>query len=314
MTLLLAGGIQGLPFMENILDILDFTGTKAKEYLGFDDPLVDLRTDLRALAAELTERPDMVMHGLSRQYGLGPLHLLGLLDVPVPHVDISGSLSAGRVIPGTQDLFGAERDPSAKLGRVMADVFGPVASIPYQFWRAAMDTDPDTLKRWERTMPSAMRNMTKALRRAGRGEESYRGGGSVSKFDWQDTEQRAELIAQFLGFSTTRVNQRYEADYAIRNVTEYWAIRRAIVMENVAYARMAGDNEVVADSIQALKRFNESTPDPALKINSTQLLQSLRQRFQRASLRERGIPSELLYRRIVRTMRELYPETAVVIE
>ena len=314
MMLLLAGGLQGLPFAENMLDLLDFLGTKTKERLGMKDPRVDLRNDLRALATEITDRPDLIMHGLSRYYGLGPLHLLQMFEIPVPNVDISGSISAGRVIPGTEEFSSNERDPSAKLGRAVADIAGPVAGIPYQIWRAAMDTNPDTWKVWERTLPSAFKNMSAAVRRGYKGEETFRGGGTLAQFDAHDTEQRAELIAQFLGFSTTRVNQRYESDFSIQNMKQYWAIRRALVMENVAYARMAGDPEAIKDAMDAMRRFNATTPDGALRINVDQLMRSLKQRFRRASLRERGIPSELLYRRIVQSMRELYPETEVEIE
>ena len=311
MMLLLAGGLQGLPFAENIFDILDYVGTKTKEKMGLDDPKVDLRNDLRELANELTDRPDLVMHGLSRQYGLGPLHLLGIAGLPVPNVDISGSISAGRVIPGTDSLLGYERDPAAKLGRTMADIFGPVAGVGYQFFRAATDNNPNTFKTWERAMPVALKSVTTAARRGIEGQEEYRGGGQVAEFDWMNIEHRAELIAQTLGFATTRLNQRYEADFAVENTKRYWAIRRGLVMENVAYARMAGDPEAIKDAREALMRFNKSVPSPTLRINGEQLMQSLKQRFRRSSLRERGLPSELLFRQIAREMRDLYPEASV---
>jgi hypothetical protein len=314
MMLLLAGGMQGLPFAENLLDIVDFVGTKSKEKLGLKNPRVDLREDLRELVGELTDRPDLVMHGLSRQYGLGAFHMLNMLGVPVPNVDISGSISVGRIIPGTDDLLGPDRDPAARLGRTMADAFGPVAGIGYGFWRAMTDTNVDTWKVWERTMPSAFKSMSQAFRRGTTGGETYRGGGTQTEFDWMDTEHRAELIANFLGFAPTRVNQRYEADFAVTNMIRYWTIRRGLVMENMAIANMAGDPEAVKDSRDALVRFNNSVPDPSLRIRGDQLAQSLKQRFRRGSLRERGIPSELLFRRVAAAMRDLYPEAAVEIE
>ena len=314
MMLLLAGGLQGLPFAENILDLLDFVGTKTKERLGMKDPQVDLRNDLRELATEITDRPDLIMHGLSRYYGLGPLHLLDMFGVPVPNVDISGSISTGQFLPGIEDLTSPTGNPSERLGRTVADIAGPVAAIPYQFYRAAFSRDPDNWKVWERTLPSVFRNASTAFRRGKRGEETYRGGGTLAQFDWGDGEQRAELIAQMLGFATTRVNQKFEVDFAVQSMKQYWALRRGLVMENVAYARMSGDPEPIKDTMEALHRFNDSVPDPALRINTTALLRSLRARFRKASLRERGIPSELLYRRIALAMRELYPETAVEIK
>ena len=314
MMLLLAGGLQGLPYAENILDILDFVGTKSKERLGMKDPQVDLRADLRELAMTITDEPDMVMHGLSRYYGLGPLHLLETMGVPVPNVDISGSISAGNVLPGTSAFTSQSRDPNAKLGRFMVDVFGPVAGMGYNTWRAATDSDPDVWKRWERAMPSALKGLSKGLRRGSREEETYRGGGQLAVFDPHDLEARAENLAQMLGFATTRVNQRLEADFRIQNTKQYWALHRAMVMEDVAYAYMSGDPEAYSDSINAVHTFNASVPDPMLQVQGKQLQQSLKQRFRRSSLRELGLPSERLYLRLVQSMRELYPETSVDIQ
>jgi len=312
--LLLMGGMQGLPFAENIFDLIDFVGTKSKEKMGMKDPRVDLRNDIRELANELTDTPDLIMHGLSRYYGLGPLHILNMFEIPVPDVDISGSISAGRVLPGIEDITGQERDPSAKLGRAVVDIAGPVAGIPYQVWRAATDTNPDKWKVWERTLPIAFKSMSTAARRLSRGEEQYRGGGTMAEFSPHEPEHMAELMAQTLGFATTRVNQKYEADFSVENLKQYWVIRRGLVMQNYAYAYMSGDQEAISDAWKALERYNGIIPDPALRIQGKQLLQSLKQRFRRASLRERGIPSERLYRRLAEAMRELYPESAAEIQ
>ncbi len=181
----------------------------------------------------------------------------------------------------------------------------------YTAWRASIDTNPDTWKVWERAMPSAIKGVSKGFRRIAEGQETYRGGGAIAKFEPHNAEHRAENLFQMLGFATTRVNQRQEADFRIQNIKQYWAIRRAMVMENVAYAHMTGDPEAYADALKRLDDFNDSVPDLALAINGKQLKQSLKQRYRRGSLRERGIPSERLFLRLVQTLREQFPETQV---
>jgi len=126
--LLLAGGLQGLPFAEDILDILDTAGTKIREMLGLKEPHLDTRKSLLEFAKEdlgeflgiLKEQPDLLTHGLGRYYGLGPLSALAALGAPIPYVDISGSVSMGRYIPGVEELLANERDPDAKFGRTVA--------------------------------------------------------------------------------------------------------------------------------------------------------------------------------------------------
>lgn len=314
LMLMMAAGLQGLPFAENFFDIFDFGATEIREALGVKDPRVDLRSDLRELAGTLTDQPDLVMHGLARYYGLGPVHLLALFGAPVPQTDITGSLSAGRVIPGTADLLGNERNPDKKFGRTMAEVLGPVVGMGYGFWKALESDDPDKWKVWERALPTALQGASKSLRRSslqaagfqGRGEETFRGGGSVAEFDPHNSEQRAENIAQALGFATTRVNQRFELRASQESLKQYWTTRRAMVMENFAYALMSQDQEAIADARRALVRFNKEIPSPALAIRRDSLTKSIKQRFKRAELREQGIPNEKAFQFLYKRQEEQF--------
>jgi hypothetical protein len=305
--LLLTAGIQGLPFAEDILDLLDFGSTKAKEMLGSKDPHTDLRTDLRELATLLTDRPDMIMHGMAREYGLGPLHLLELLGVPVPGTDTSGSLSAGRVVPGVEQLTAPGRDPDKQLGQATMDSLGPIAGIGYNLWKALTSRDPDTWKVWERAMPTAMKSASQAVRRWDRGEESFRGGGSVAKFDPHNPDQRAELVANALGFQPSRVGQRYEARSLQEQMKQYWLSRRALVLENYAYAYLSKDPEALADAKAALNQFNSEAVSPQLRIGIDTIMNSLTQRIRRSDLRTEGLPNEDAFVPLYRKINALFP-------
>lgn len=306
LMLLMAAGLQGLPFAENILDLIDWSSTEVREVMGSKDPRVDLRQDIRELALSLTDRPDLAMHGLSRYYGLAAFHALELLGVPVPQVDVSGSLSAGEPIPGIRELVEPSRDPDKKLGGAIVSALGPVAGIGYTFWKSLMSQDPDQWKTWERAMPTAMRVASQAIRRGDRGEESFRGGGAIAKFDPLNTEHRTELIANALGFAPTRMSQAYELRSAQEDLRQYWTVRRAMVLENYAWALLGEDVEARADARQAIERFNRDAPSPKLRLSGEEIARSLRQRTRLRSLREQGLPNEKAFQPLYRQMAPAY--------
>lgn len=307
MMLLLAGGLQGLPFAENVMDIIDILGTELRELFGVSNPKLEVRDKLRELAMEITDNPDAIMHGLSRYYGLGPMHLLANMGIPVPNVDISGSVSAGGMLPGVRPLSQEGSDPDKKLAMVMQDLLGPVMSVPFNLFKAMESTDPDTWKTWERAMPTALASASKAWRRSERGEETFRGGGAVLKFEPNDIDHRMENILQALGFSPTRITQRYERRASQEDMRKYWTVRRAAAIENYAYAIMSGDKDTLDGALKGIRDFNHEAPAGALRISSETVQKSLSERFRRAGQRERGQPNEDAFVPLYSGVERLYP-------
>ncbi len=308
LMLLLAAGLQGLPFAEDFLDLIDWSGTQVREAVGSPDPKLDLRRDLRELAQTLTDSPDLIMHGLSRYYGLGGLHALELLGIPVPNTDVSGSLSAGRVLPGMETLTSSEPDPDKRLGQSLVDMLGPVAGVGYAFARTLADSNPDEWKRWERAMPSAMKSASQALRRGTRGAEEFRGGGSIVKFDPNDSEQRLETVVNALGFAPTRLRQVQELRSSQEDLRQYWTTRRALVIENYAFAVLSNDQEVLSDARDKLRKFNESAPATKLRVTSETIRRSLAQRTKLRQLRDSGLPPAKAFVPLYTALAESYPE------
>jgi hypothetical protein len=300
--LLLAAGLQGLPFSEIIFDLFDLMGTEIKEALGMPNPKVQLRNDIRELARQLTDNPDIIMHGLSGQYGLGVFHLLG-----APSFDISGSISAGRPIPGVDTLAREYRTPEEKFGKLMVDMFGPVIGIGYNFWKAMDSTNPDDWKTWERAMPSVIQQASKAMRREARNAETMRDGSDIIKFDPMNMDHRLENIMQSIGFTPTRVSRTYELNAVQQDMKLYWTSRRAYVMENYAFAFFSEDKEAIADAKAALDKFNEQVPAPQLRITSSGLERSVKQRLRGQRLREMGLPKEVAFRDLYASYAENYP-------
>ena len=311
LMLAVVAGLQGLPYAEDLLDLLDFGSTKVKQMLGMKNPYTDLRTNIRELLTNITDNPDLIMHGLSRYWGLGPLHALELAGIPIPHTDVSASTSMGRVIPGLQEMLGPSSNPDEKFGRSIAQIMGPVFGMPYILWKSYEDTDPNSWKKWERAMPTAMKSLSRAARFLNYGEESFRGGGTVAAFDPHDTEQQAEVYAQAFGFSPTRINQRYELRAAQEQMKEYMMVKRSMLLDEYSYARQVNDREGLADVRKRIQDFNRVAPDPKLHITHDVLARSTAQRVNRAKLRTRGQPAETSLKGLYREIAQSYPETGL---
>lgn len=316
LILLVAGGLQGLPFAENIMDLLNFMSPKIRGLLGlpeeYKDPRVSIReavvkADLPEFLEGLQERPDLIMHGLSRYYGLGPLHALTALGVPVPNVDVSGSVSMGSLLPGLADLTSQERLPDAKLGRAVVDAMGPVAGIPYNLWKALESNDPDVWKKWERAMPVALKSLSKATRLATRGEETFRGAGSIAKFDLQDTAHRSELIAQSFGFAPTRLNQANQLIGVKEDMRRFYMTKRTLLLESLAFTQGRPEQK---DIWQAIHRFNKSLPQGGARLMITPKVvrESLKQRARVGALRTQGLPTERALVPAYRNLEQAFPE------
>jgi hypothetical protein len=306
--LLMASGMLGAPFAEDLLDLIDWGATEVKEMTGMKNPRVDLRADLRELLVHITDHPDMLMHGLGRYYGLGPLHLLSALGVPVPNVNIAGSIGMGRITPGLDDAMRQARTPEEKFGRTLVGVMGPVGAMGYNIWKAVESNDPDTWKRFERAMPIAMKAASKALRVGSRGEETLKGGANFMDYDLEDPEQLVELATQMIGFNPTRMAQKYEMLIAQRTAAEYWHMRRSVVMANLGYAIAINDREGIADARKALRKYNASVSHRTLRITSADIRRSMKARKGARRKIESGQPRRKRDRAIYHQVGEQFPE------
>ena len=293
----LASGLTGLPFMEDILDLLDKSATKLKQATGMKNPKVESRLVLREFIEGLGADPNLVLNGVASEYGLGPLHLFELAGIPVPNVDITGSLSMGELVPGLNLLTDTTADTNRLIVEGAKDVAGAALNIPIVMYQTANDKNPDNWKKIERVLPTALSNISKAIRRNVRGAETQTSGarlvdvdGELIEYDPGDPGQLVESIAQGMGFAPSRVNKAREVNHTAREFTAYYEGRRRMLMAQLDYVRQLEDKEGIADVKKAIRDYNQTVPHPSLRLNSASILRSLRQR-QRARVREeKGLP------------------------
>lgn len=306
--LLLLAGIQGLPFAEYALTTLDIFGSKAKQFFGMDDPRVNIREDLRELFDDLGVNPDLMMHGAGRYLGAGPLKLLEMFGAPVPNLDITGSLGMGEPLPGfrVNDLKG---NPEEIAGQLLLNGLGPIPNIALGMWNSVSSTDPDEWKNFEKALPVAFKNVSKATRFAVREMETSRGGAEFLPYDGHDPYHMGEIIAQALGFTSTRLAQKRELYGEQMQASLYWTSRRSLLLERYAYATKTKDKEARKDAIESIRRFNASLQDPALapyKISGPSMARSLKTKMRILQRREAGLPTTDKDRLLYSDLEKLY--------
>ena len=310
---LVIAGIEGLPFAEMIFGILDFSGTQLNKLLGNPNPRVALREDIRELITTIYDRPDDIMKGLSYQYGLGPLHGLGLLGIPVPQVSTRGSLSYGNPVP----WFEASMDPTvssseALYAKTFASVAGPVGGMVLSVIEAMMSKEVDQWKRWEKVLPTFMQNASTGVRWRTREEETNTAQASLLTFE--TPEQRAETVVKMLGFQPTRVDQTRQQVRAAQVPILLAQAKREALLKQLDYAVKTKNREGKKDVLDAIKAYNnEMRKEKEMRpyiIQADSIRKSLMGRAQRRAEMERGIRHGKDGIMLERKVQKLYPITA----
>jgi hypothetical protein len=274
-------GLQGLPGMDNLLDMLNWAARKVT------GQHVDLRQEARVVAKELGVNPDMVMHGISHNWlGLG--------------WDTSTSVGAGRIIPGTDAIFGVGKFEDRFL-HATSEIGGPVGSLMLSFLQALADDNPSELLRWDRALPPVLRNIEKTYVAMAADAWTNARGRPVA-----DDPTGAELVGQALGFSPTRRTERGEELRAVKDIVEFYKERRSNLMEMMWAAKRTHDTEVIKDVRGAIADFNSGVPSPHLKITGEDITTSMksREKLDRETATMRS--PQQRYRDIYRYIDELY--------
>ncbi len=297
LVMLALAGVSGLPFAE---DIMDIAGWAMRKFGYRKGP----REYAREFAMALGANPDMIMHGVSRD-SFGLRQVADMVGIPLPAIDLSGSMSMGRVIPGVEPLT-SQQDFSERVSRAGTDTGGALVSAAMGIMQALADDHPDHFKRFEKALPSVLKSISKSYRYMRDGAEMTRTGRVVADFNPHDPMSKMEIIATALGFPSTRVTQSWEQIMAQRDAEKFFLIRRASLMEDVNYAKRTKDREAYADAKKAIKRYNKEAPRK-LRIRSRDLHTSLRAKARIRRRQGQGLPIQRRYTELYRQIEELYP-------
>ena len=308
-------GYQGLPFAENIMDLVDWLLRKHNEVTGnVSTPPVTRLVLRKTLADAMTEmgmEPNKVLiegmaHGAGR-YGFGIPWLGQRMGLPIPDVDLSGSISAGRVIPGTEALNAP--DYNTALGQMTEGAAGAGFGIPLSMVKAAYDEHGTVLQRMARYGPKFASNIAKAWEWEREGGAETKSGVRLADFDSDNPLHKAELIAQASGFTPSRISIAQEGRWLERELLEYYSVMRDRLMEDFELALKADDaREAKKDVIDSIKEYNRTVPFKGMHISVDMITQSLKSRIGRKVKENAGIPARMGDIPASRETKKLFPE------
>ncbi len=298
-------GIMGLPGADDAEEL-------AKWLMRQFGVQFDFEKWVRAVTTDWVEgvSPDIILHGASR-VGFGIPAALSGLGIPSATPDLSGSLSMGQLIPGLKSFLNPETSSwKETVGQVTSEVAGPWLGVPFSLYQSITDQSlpADDPKRWERTLPRALRSVGRASRLMAEQRERDRGGATVVDFDPNDWSDQMDIMSIAGGFNPTQMSRQWDYLRAQREVQMYWQGQRELLTRELVRAKRLKDKEGIDDAIAAIKEFNEEAPDKALRITSDTLRRSLQTSGRNQKLRERGIPLQKSLRGVSQQLDALYPE------
>ncbi len=306
--LFMMSGVMGIPFAENIADLIDAAMTALKRRTGQKDPLVQIRVDMRKILNDLDVNPDLILHGMiSSTFGLA--NMGEFMGWPIPNVDLSGSLSMGRIIPGTQLLQpGMTSSPERFVKGVVEFGSGAIGSANMGILSAAMNDHPDQWKRWEKAMFSSMRNISKAARYADRGEEATRSGYPIADFDMHDPRDRGELVGQMLGFTPRELSKGWEGFIAQQQAVIYYSTWKTSLLVDWNYAKETKDKEAVKSANAAIRQYNKVVPFGEMKIGAETRIKSYESYINKRQFNARKIEQNRSFRRLSSSIEAVFED------
>lgn len=304
LALMAISGIMGLPGADDANELVKWLMRQFGVQFDFERMV-------RGMMADWTEgnTADIILHGASR-VGFGIPGLMSGLGLPSAEPDLSGSLSMGKLIPGIGFINPESAGWRENVGTLTSEVAGPWLGLPFAIYQTLLDHSipMDDIKRWERVMPRALRAVSRSSRLMAEQRERDRGGATVVDFDPNDWSDQMDIASIALGFTPAQMSRQWDYLEAQKEVQTYWKSQRITLTNELFRAKRLKDKEGMADAVKAIKEFNETAPDKALRITNETLRRSIQTQSRNLELRNRGVPKEKALRGISGGLDRLYPE------
>jgi hypothetical protein len=259
-ALALIAGAEGLPLFGSMFDMWDLMS----KWFNKDPKSIrqSIKETVEELLPEIESAPRIALNGLGSQWGLGPAHALEAmnflhppLDINLPNVDISGSVSAGYLHRGLETIAKQDQDPRSQWADFLTQTLGPAAAIPFNVWLAVKSDEPNVLKRYERAMPTFMRGISRAGRWSSQGEVDV--GSNYSELRPMNDEWVGNMVATSLGFTPAPWSEYWETKNLVEEQRNYWQSRRNQLLHIVRYNVFSEKPDDVLDStLEDIKKFN----------------------------------------------------------
>jgi hypothetical protein len=282
-------GLEGLPGMENVLDMLD--GFTRRHYGK------SLRMFVREFAREeLRLDPNLFMHGLAHDIG---------------GFNVSQSVGVGKIIPGTSSLREGLSPQEQAFDFAMA-LLGPVGTIGSTALRLLF-SPMDEWQKVARQAPGELGNVLTAYRWYVEGVRTSRGARVLFEPDPEDPTHfvrrevtGGEIAWKAAGFNLTDASVSAQMRFEQLETKLYYKDLRARLLAKLNQAEYMKDREGIADARKAIKEFNDEVIYKQLRI-LPESIELSRNNFKNAQRQqERLQPVENMYRDVYREISQSF--------
>ena len=230
-ALLLMAGAGGLPFADDIDDVIDGLAQRLGYNLSTKKAKQEFLEDIFGKA------------------GAGFI-LRGITGIPGAPVDIAGRMGMGNLIPGT-GIFVEKRDYT----RDVMEVAGPAGDFITRVGQGLNELSRGNLKEAALAVaPKAVSNAVKGADMLGTGMYRDTKGRKVI-----DTST-SEAISKLIGFQPASVSNVQEAAYLGQRSKDFYALRKQEISAQWANGIFEKDPEQIAKAREAFREWNASNP------------------------------------------------------
>jgi hypothetical protein len=249
--LLLTSGLRGLPFAEDIFDIVDTIAQK-------------LGLKMASVEKEITEWLDAVAPGMT------PYVMRGLLD-RVTSATISTRMGMGDLVPLT-GAFKAGADPAKEMANFAGPVFGGISGlIGMAGSLARYGAEAIGLRDDVTSFSSIMRNSPIAAVQAIADGLAYLDSGMITNNRGQVISREAPyhvILARMLGFYPAIATEQNDIVRLSKDVANYAKAIKAEFVSAYVQASLNGDNERMQKIIAAVDQWNRDAEGTGLEIST----------------------------------------------
>lgn len=256
LSLAMAAGINGLPFSEDLQDIVDTIAQRL-----FNSPF----NSQRAMKNVLKNASEAIVGT-----DLSGLFLNGAVN-ELTGLSFASRVGLGNLIPGTR-IFAADND----YKRTAQEMLGPVASQVIGGFEALESLSKgDFVKAVRQGAPLAVQNAVK-------GAEQWTSGYA------QDVRGRKlvdvsgfEALMQSIGLSSSAVNQAYQLDRIDKQTVAFYQMVRQDFTNDIVKAVRDNEPGKIEDVMRSVNAWNASHPEMPIVLNPSNI---------RRTVAEAGLP------------------------
>ena len=259
---LAAGGLLGLPFAEDLMNMAKFIGRKV--FNKDVEPELLLREHLK----EVGTNQDLVARGLFND---------------VFGFDLSKRVSMGEVIPGLRAV-GSNKKFDQVIYDAIGDVAGPGAALILNALKFISEDDHTAWNAVRRILPTAVKNTGSAAQAFTEGVVKDPSGAKVFEPNVWD------IIGMAAGFSPKKLSEHYLKGTLNGEQAAFWVNRKQAMLEMFSHIVLerGKDREAMADFMKRLEAYNADSP-PKMKLTGDQLRAGVRGKLQAQARKEAGL-------------------------